>query len=602
MSETRSKFPLRLALIPAVVIAFLAIYPQITLWVARGSAWQGSYYVSNYDETAYSAYVNALVAGKPRANDPFIDGPETYESLYSIQFIPAYFVALAARLLGGSTSAAFIFLSLFCAAFSSLAIFWLLRALTGDDTLSAVGVLVVLCLGTAAAYQGELRFWISGNVLVDFLPFLRRYQPGFAFGLFFVFCGFVWRTFTVENKRSSIFAASLSGLIFSTLVFSYFYLWTAAAAWLFVVSVTHFLLVRSSRDRIAFGIPVIGIFAIGALIPYFYLISQRSTDTDSVQLLTLTHVPDLASPSLLIGLLLAAGFVYLIRLAKEAGNVARAAMGLAFALTPLILFNQQIVTGRSLQPVHYEIFISNYIILIAGVIFVSLLINRSGIEGQKPKFRKALVYVGILAAGWGFIEATGATGRSSAAAYLRDESVEAIRFADTDRLSRPNTGVATTMLATNFVTSDFIPTVSTLRPLWNPHTSSAGGVSVVENKRLFYTYLYFSGFSEQDLSEALRVKSFEVTAAIFGSERALPALGGSSKPISSQDIDAEVEAFKIYYANLAAAQAFDPQISYILVPAKAEPSYANLDKWYRRDEGKLFGLFKLYRLTKRLDK
>ncbi|MEO7659495.1 MAG: hypothetical protein ABIV48_07760, partial [Pyrinomonadaceae bacterium] len=450
-------------------------------------------------------------------------------------------------------------------------------------------------------YQGELRFWLHGNVLVDFLPFLRRYQPGFAFGFFFVFCSFVWRIFSVENKRDSIIAAILAGVTFSILVFSYFYLWTAAAAWLFIVAAVFFFLDLGSRARIAFGMPIIGIFAIASLIPYFYLLGQRSPDMDSVQLLSSTRTPDLASPSLIIGLLFALGFVYLIRSGKAALNIPAAATGLAFALTPLILFNQQIFTRRSLQPVHYEIFISNYIVLLSAVIFASFVINVSRIEGQRPRFRKGLMYVGILAAGWGFIEAVGSTGRSSAVAFIRDESIGAIRSAHADMLSQPDSGGAKTMLATNFVTSDFIPTVSTLRPLWNPHTSSAGGVSVGENKRLFYSYLYFSGFSEQDLAEALRVKSFEVTAAIFGSERALPALGGSSKSISPHEIKAEVEAFRKYAITLAAAQAFDPEISYLMVPTKAEPSYANLDKWYQRDEGRECGLFKLYKLTKRSD-
>lgn len=593
MAQTASRFSVRYFLIPTIVIAFLAIFPQLNLWIMTGSNWHGSYYASNYDETAYSAYANSLAAGKSRLNDPFVDRDDNHESLYSIQFIPAYFSALIAKIFGGSTSAAFIFLCLFCAVLSCLALFWLLRLITQNDELSAAGVLIVLCLGTAAAYQGELRFWIEGNVLVDFLPFLRRYQPGFAFGIFFVFCGLVHRSFSAKHIRSTITAGFMAGLTFSVLVFSYFYLWTTAAAWLSLVAIFFWSFNRDSSRSILICLAIIGAFAIASLLPYFYLLTQRSAEMDSVQLLQLTRMPNFTSVSLFIGLLFAAAFIY-FRWACKADSATTAA-GLAFALTPVLLFNQQIITGRSLQPVHYEIFIANYLVLTAGVILLSVFIG--GRENIAPVFRKALIYVGIFAAVWGFVEVSGATGRSRSAAFLRDESIPAIRFAAADAKAGSSIEVSRTMLATNFITSDFIPTVSTIKPLWNPHTSSAGGVSIGENKRLFFMYLYFSGFTPADLSNALRARSFEITAAIFGSERALPALGGASKAVSLQEIDAEVQAFQKFGDSMSPTDAFRPTVSYLMVPAKDEPSLANIDKWYQRDAGTTFGIFRLYKLS-----
>lgn len=82
------------AFIAAFAVLILGLYPQISLWVTQGAKWNGSYFVSNYDEVAYSAYVNALINGEPRKNDPFlgvrdtVDTPQP-ETLYSIQFIPA---------------------------------------------------------------------------------------------------------------------------------------------------------------------------------------------------------------------------------------------------------------------------------------------------------------------------------------------------------------------------------------------------------------------------------------------------------------------------------------------------------------------------------
>jgi hypothetical protein len=57
----------KFALLPTIVMVFVAMYPQISLWVSRGASWEGSYAAVNYDEVAYSAYISALIDGS-RAN------------------------------------------------------------------------------------------------------------------------------------------------------------------------------------------------------------------------------------------------------------------------------------------------------------------------------------------------------------------------------------------------------------------------------------------------------------------------------------------------------------------------------------------------------
>src|SRR5215467_10075843 len=98
MSQNSSRSGWTYALVPALFIGFLALYPQLSLWINRGGEWQETYFISNYDEAAYSAYANALIHGKPRKTDPFLDINQTeHESLYSIQLIPAYTIAVPAR-------------------------------------------------------------------------------------------------------------------------------------------------------------------------------------------------------------------------------------------------------------------------------------------------------------------------------------------------------------------------------------------------------------------------------------------------------------------------------------------------------------------------
>src|ERR1041385_5962972 len=83
----------RWGVLAALAMALLSFYPQIDLWLTRGANWQGGFAAVAYDEDIYAAYINGLILGHPRRSDP-LGGNGTkesrYESLFSIQMIPAY--------------------------------------------------------------------------------------------------------------------------------------------------------------------------------------------------------------------------------------------------------------------------------------------------------------------------------------------------------------------------------------------------------------------------------------------------------------------------------------------------------------------------------
>lgn len=584
------------AALPTLFMVFLAIYPQIDFSMEKGSSWNGAYFVANFDEVAYSAYVNALINGKPRKYDQYLATETSHESLYSIQFIPAYIIALPAKLLGISASTAFIILNILCSALAALFIFWLLLKITSDGGLSATGVLVVLCLGTAVAYEGELRAWFEGQILVDFFPFLRRYQPGFAFPFFFLFCGAVWLSLAAETQKRAILYSVLSGMIFALLVFSYFFLWTAAAAWLACVFVLNVIWHRDKRTNLLLNVGIVGGIGAIVLVPYFLMLSERGAHIDSIQLLTNTHMPDVVSPSVILGLTIA----FCIALFALLGNVRlkspQTLFTLAFAMTPLVLFNQQIVTGRSLQPIHYELFIANYMVLIALVLLLSLLSKNAGKNRDGARIRFSLVFLFAITFGWGMVEAVLSTDRNKPFAELRDLAIPAIRHIEKQERQSPKNGPRPAVFAANTGWADFIPTIADLRPLWSSHTTSAGGIGIAENKRLFFLYLYYGGYAEKDVEAGLKAKSFEITAALFGSERALPDLGQHSPPITMQEINAEVRAYGEFAQNFSKNVAVDPILSYAIVLADEDPNLENLDKWYERDAGTVTGVLRVYKL------
>src|SRR5688572_5928482 len=106
MTASRSRAAnLRWVVLAIAAITALSIMPQLRFWLARGFQWKGSYVVLQPDEIVYSAYVNALIDGRPRQTDPSTgqnDHPQSPvpESILSIQFVPPVIIAWLARFCG----------------------------------------------------------------------------------------------------------------------------------------------------------------------------------------------------------------------------------------------------------------------------------------------------------------------------------------------------------------------------------------------------------------------------------------------------------------------------------------------------------------------
>jgi hypothetical protein len=601
----------RPGLLAAVAVTILAIYPQLNLWMARGSEWKGSYVLVQGDEIAYSAYINSLIDGRPRKNDTFMgrdDSPDSPlgESLFSIQFIPAYVIALPARLLRLSASTAFIILICIIAFTSCLVLFWLIRSITGDPSIAAAGALATLCLGTLAAAQGEVSVFLVGSYVYDFFPFLRRYQPGLSFPTFFLFCGLVWHAVTSETKHRVAFYSIASGLTLAVLVFSYFYMWTAALGWLSCFGLALFIGRARERKVTTAIIGTIVALGLAAIIPFFILLSYRAGTMDSTQLLTVSHAPALFYPAEFIAAVILGMLVFVVRRGKHIDcRNPLFLITVSFAATPFVLFNQQVLTGRSLQPIHYQLFIANYLVVLAAVL--TALIFWKEFKGREKMLpRKAIAYGAMLALAWGIVEVAGSTRRNAPYARIRDDSMPAINMlANLARQSGTNDPVIMAgqashpiVYSTNLNTAGNIPTASPDGVLWAQHTPAAG-VSLEESKRRYYCYLYYSGADEKELAKAMAEGQFNTLTALFGMERVVPSLSARSEPITPDEMRDEIRRYSQFISTFTKNQAADPVLSYILAPSVAEPNYSNLDRWYIREVVAEVGIYRIYRLRLR---
>jgi hypothetical protein len=592
----------------ATAITLLALMPQIHFWFVRGSQWQGAYTIMQPDELLYSAYVNALIDGRPRRNDPVSgrdDHPEAPlpESLFSIQFIPPYAVAFPARAFGASASTAFIVLMGAAGLLASLSVFWLLTSVMGDGRFAAMGVLVVLCFGALAGGQGLIGLLLKPDVKFLGLPFLRGYEPSAPFPLFFVFCTLTWQALTTAFRRTATVKALLAGVALGLLMFSYFYLWTAAAAW-FVCVACLWLVLRpvawrvSTRIIIIVSVPVI--LALGF---YTYLISHLPSALDK-HVLNFTHRPDLLRLPEIVGAFILVALIVGVRQKKISFSEPRVIFAASFTLLPFLVFNQQLITGRSIQPFHYEILIANYVVLVGLVLVAGLL------QPAIPRRTTLLIIVSCLL--WGTIEVNLALYGRYSSNVRNDEMVpvllrlkEQAKHDGTWEGLRAHGKAPTLVFSPEYWLSGLLPTWAPQGSLLAPGSVAFQGLSEAERKERLYTHFYYCRRSEEYVRELLSDRAgdpfgtYYARSTLFGPERGVTFLSQDFQPIRQDEIEQEVDAYESFANSFSRDETLKLPLGYAVMPPDGEFDFTHIDLWYERDAGARVGAYTLYRFKLR---
>jgi hypothetical protein len=565
-------------LLAAFALAVITLIPQFHLWYVRGSEWNGSCALLDPDELAYQAYTNALIDGRPRRNDPFtgLDNG-SFETLFSIQFLPPYAVAIPSRLFHVSVDTAFIVLIPFVV-FATVLVLWkLLFELTGNTLLAVVGAVCVISLGTVAAHS-PLQIIHGLETGYDPFPFLRRYIPALPFPIVFALTLFLWRALT-----RNVTWAIMAGLSLVLLIYSYFFLWTATVAWIFTLLALW--LIARPEDRVKVGIVsgIIAVVAVPASLPYLWLLSKRASSMDSGQILELTHAPDLfRAPEIYGGLIVCLLAYQMIRKIKsyDQPNIL---FTLSFAIAPFLVFNQQIVTGKSLQPFHYEEFIANYWVVIA--LFLALGILRPKILNRITAYL-AVAGIGIA------IMLSAFNIRLMGSTNIRLDEVRSV----SEELKRKDVSGGVVFATDRFLTNS-LPAVSNKPVLWARFLYTFSNVDSVEQRTRYFQYLYYGGFKENQLVQALR-DDFTARWEVFGPHRVNPVLAKSFSPITEEEIVNAVKEYGLFVRSFDSNLAADPVLSHAVVSPNDDLS--NLDRWYERSAGEKNGEFTIYALKPRI--
>ncbi|HSI88185.1 MAG TPA: hypothetical protein VK918_03960, partial [Pyrinomonadaceae bacterium] len=149
------------------------------------------------------------------------------------------------------------------------------------------------------------------------------------------------------------------------------------------------------------------------------------------------------------------------------------------------------------------------------------------------------------------------------------------------------------------IQADSQPTIAPQGVLWARHQHTFAGVADwEENRRRYYQMLYFQGRDGDWLKSALtRCRDIEACMALFGWDRFNATLSAASRPLTIEEIDEEVEAFRAFRETFDETLAYDPVLNYAVCRIDTELPAEFLSRWYELGEPELHGSYVLTPLT-----
>jgi hypothetical protein len=409
---------------------------------------------------------------------------------------------------------------------------------------------------------------------------------------------------TVSRKRVAAAYALGAGALFGVLVFSYVYHWSFALVWTVCLAGIWLIARPPERQSVVSRLAILFTCIVVVLLPYLLLVARLGGTTGEVLFLAASHAPDLFRLIEILGLAILAIIGLLIMRGRLQAGEPSVIFTLACALTPFLLFNQQILTGRSLQPFHYEVFIGSYTTVLAA--FVTAVHCYRGLAITKPALPRALLAaLAVAAILSGSAEATLLSRRQWKGSLLADEARPALlRLAALARETPDGTlDTRSVVYAPNFVVTGAIPTTAPQPVLWAQYLFVFPDVTLSEDKERLAQFLYYKGVTFTDIDpnhfDPLNGERAYYLSSLISRGRFNPRLSVDWKPIAPEEVIAARDYYDNFVATFGSARAAHPQISFLLVAADDEVNLSNFDRWYERDQGERVGKYILFRVRLR---
>jgi len=302
---------------------------------------------------------------------------------------------------------------------------------------------------------------------------------------------------------------------------------------------------------------------LGLIILAIAEVFAAGTRLDEDQALTFSRAPDLFRVTEITSLLVVLMLVLHIRRRRVDWRSPQTLFVMACAVVSFVVFNQQVITGISLQAFHYEQFIINYLVLVGIVGTYHLIWSHLKI--------RPIVWAAF-AIGVGLVTALKDVHDNSALNVRRDQAkviFEQLEASDTYGW----VVFDNSLLAASSLTDSTVP------QLWSPNMHIYGGLDGAERVERYYQYLHLLGVTPQTFAHDLQ-NNLQTRVSVFGLQRVNEVLSQRLTPITADEIRSKVDLYTSYVNNFSQQQANRWPLVYVITIAN--PDFSNLDRWYTR--------------------
>jgi len=330
------------AIILALIVSVIVGCPQLYLRYDLGQNSQGIEFFGINDEIAWSARAREAYDGHPSLGNAYFR--EGKSDPYVIQPLGAAIIGTAGRILGLNINNALL-LSRILLSFLVFLLVYSFIYLFSQKKLIALSISSFLILANSFFSKSAILKLLAGlSPTVNFVNYTRPVNPLMTHFFFFGFLLFFWLFYEKKRRKFGILSAVFLGLSF----YDYFYTWTFLFSFLGVLCLI-FILRKNWPDFKRVILVALG--AVLIAVPYFYNLYRITTfpTYDEVR----QRVGLIENQTLVVGtmapILLGIFLLFFRRQWKE-----RYYFGLALLIAPLVVLNQQLITGLVMQSGHYH--------------------------------------------------------------------------------------------------------------------------------------------------------------------------------------------------------------------------------------------------------
>ncbi len=350
-------------IILGIIVSLLCALPQIYFRIDHrdDGVYQG---IELLPDSPWSARAREVMDGHPRFGN--IYNKDGKDQPYLLQPLGSMVVAYTGKLFSFDINNT-ILLSRLVFPFLVTVLIYGFVFLISRDKLAALTSAAILLLADSVLRPFGVLQVLQGELPDEFLRLSRPVNPAMIYVFFFSFLVSFWYYYKNRAVRYGILSAILLGLNF----YNYLYTWTYLYAFGGLLVLFH-MYERQWKEVQRLVYVFVGALIVG--IPYLINLYNVTTYPTYEEVgarigVVLTHTPLFVGFSVIIAI-----FAFLFFFPKKDKN--QYYFNLALVLTPFITMNQQIITGKILQPNHYHWFFHKTVVIIVICVVIFSLLTR----------------------------------------------------------------------------------------------------------------------------------------------------------------------------------------------------------------------------------